>query len=223
MTQTAVGYIRLSQDGKSLDRQERDITKYAASFGFELTEIYDEGRRASGFHENRPKYQSLLEHVNVGTVDAVIVPDLSRLSRNRKHRLRLLLDLDESGIELHSTERGHVDLSDPYALTVETAKAETDDLEKRKEIERSKRATEERIANGYDQGRPPYGLTFDDDGRYWIPDRGSSEFEAALECIRLRERGESWRSISVETGVNKDTARRIYDRRERYLETEKQP
>lgn len=218
MSETAVGYLRLSQDGKSLDRQRRDVEEYAEARGFDLEDVYNEGKRASGFDEDRPEYQALLDRLDTGTVDAVVVPNLSRLSRDRKERLRLLLDLDDKNVQLHSAERGHVDLSDPYALTVETAKAETDDIEKRKEIERSKRATEERMENGYDQGRPPYGLTFDEDGRYWVPDREGDEFLNALECIKLRQEGRSWREIADETDVSKDTARRIYDRRQRYLQ-----
>jgi DNA invertase Pin-like site-specific DNA recombinase len=94
MTDTAVGYLRLSQNGKSLDRQRRDVEDYAAENGDTLVELYNEGTRASGFDTDRPEYQALLTHVGEGGVDAVIVPNLSRLSRDCKQRLRLLLDLD---------------------------------------------------------------------------------------------------------------------------------
>jgi orotate phosphoribosyltransferase-like protein len=51
-----------------------------------------------------------------------------------------------------------------------------------------------------------------------VPDRESDELQQALTCISLREEGHSWRKIATETTVSKDTARRIYDRRERYRE-----
>jgi DNA invertase Pin-like site-specific DNA recombinase len=216
---TAVGYIRLSQDGKSLDRQRRDVEAYAAANDYSLTEIYNEGKRASGFDTDRPEYTALLDHIETGTIDAVIVPNLSRLSRDRKDRLRLLLDVDRAGVQLHSVELDRpVDLDDDWALVQQSIQATTDDVAKRKEIERSKRATQERLDNGYDHGQPPFGLTFDDSGHYWIPDRDSGEFQQALDCIRQRETGLSWREIAAETDVNKDTARRIYARRERYLD-----
>ncbi|WP_435098495.1 recombinase family protein [Halorubrum sp. N11] len=215
MSETAVGYIRLSQDGKSLERQHRDVKEYADAEDFDLVKVYNEGRHASGFDEDRVEYQSLLEHVGDGDVAAVVVPNLSRLSRDRKERLRLLLDLDAANVELHSHELGRaVDLDDDWELVQQSIKATTDDVEKRKEIERSKRATKERIENGYDHGRPPFGLQFDDDGEYWVPD---SDFDDALEVISLREDGLSWRGISNEIGLNKDTARRVWERRERYL------
>ncbi|EMA48402.1 recombinase family protein [Halococcus thailandensis] len=215
---TAVGYIRLSQDGKSLNRQRRDVEDYATERGVELITVYDEGKRSSGFDTNRPEYTALREHVADGGVDTVIVPNLSRLSRDRKERLRLLLDVDTAGVAVHSVELGRaVDLDDDWALVHQSIRATTDDVEKRKEIARSKRATQERIENGYDHGRPPFGLTYDDDGHYWVPDHDTDEYRAALACIRLREDGGSWREIEHETSVNKDTARRIYSRRERYL------
>lgn len=183
--------------------------------------MYNEGKRASGFNTDRPKYTALLDHIETGRIDAVVVPNLSRLSRDRKERLRLLLDVDSAGVHVHSVELGRtVDLDDDWALVQQSIRATTDDVEKRKEIERSKRATQERINNGYDHGRPPFGLTYDDDGNYWIPDRDSEEYRTAVECIQLRENGRSWRAIADETDVSKDTARRIYERRERYLPRE---
>ncbi len=219
-TDTAVGYLRLSQDGHSIDRQRRDVEAYANTNGFALVEIYNEGKRASGFDADRPEYTALLDHVEGGSIDVVIVPNLSRLSRDRKERLRLLLDLDAIGVQLHSVELDRaVDLDDDWALVQQSIRATTDDVEKRKEIERSKRATQERITNGYDHGRPPFGLTYDEDGHYWVPDRDSGEYQTALTCIQLREDGRSWREIATETDVSKDTVRRIHDRRERYLLT----
>jgi DNA invertase Pin-like site-specific DNA recombinase len=149
-----------------------------------------------------------------------VSPNLSRLPRDRKERLRLLLDVDIAGVAVHSVDLGRaVDLDDNWALVHQSIRATTDGVEKHKEITRSQRATQERIENGYDHGRPPFGLTYDEDGHYWVPDRDTDEYQAALTCIRLREDDHSWREIERETSVSKDTARRIYTRRERYLPT----
>lgn len=216
MSDTAIGYIRLSQDGKSLERQRRNVEEYADTKGLELVRVYDEGRHASGFTEDREKYQALMEHVNTAEVGEVIVPNLSRLSRDRKERLRLLLEFDAVGVDLHSHELGRaVDLSEDWALVHQSIRATADDIEKRKEINRSKRATKERIESGFDHGRPPFGLRFDADGEYWVPDE---DFEDAIEVIMHRRSGLSWRKIAHKTGINKDTARRVWQRREKYLE-----
>lgn len=81
--------------------------------------------------------------------------------------------------------------------------------------ERAVNDVDERLENGYDHGRPPFGLRFDDEGKYWVPD--TNEFEQALECIRLRDKGSSWRGVEDKTGVDKNTARRVYERKEKYL------
>lgn len=86
---------------------------------------------------------------------AVTVPNLSRLSRDRKERLRLLLDIDAIGVGLRSVELNRpVDLDD-WALVQQSIQATNDDVEKHTEINRSKRATHERLDNGYDHGHPP--------------------------------------------------------------------
>lgn len=51
-----------------------------------------------------------------------------------------------------------------------------------------------------------------------MPDRENSELQQALEVIKTRENGLSWRDVAAETGVPKNTARRVWDRRERYLQ-----
>lgn len=57
-----------------------------------------------------------------------------------------------------------------------------------------------------------------DDLRQRVVDRESGEFEQAINVIELREDGLSWRAIAAETGVHKDTARNIYDQRNRYFD-----
>ncbi|EMA57661.1 Resolvase domain-containing protein [Halorubrum kocurii JCM 14978] len=198
----------------SLERQQRDVEDYAEAAEMQLVEVYNEGRRSSGFDEDRPEYQAMLDSVDGGDVDAVVVPNFSRLSRDRKHRLQLLLDRED--VELHSVELGRaVDLNDDWELVQQSIRATTDDVEKRKEIERSKRATSERIENGYDHGRPPYGLEFDDDGEYWVP---GEDFEDVLGVIRLRNQGHTYAEISEEVGIPTSTAARIGSRKEFYFE-----
>lgn len=61
----------------SLDRQCRDVTDYADEHGYILDEIYNEGKQASGFDTNRPKNNTLLDHIDTGGVDAIVVPNFS--------------------------------------------------------------------------------------------------------------------------------------------------
>ena len=154
-----------------------------------------------------------------GNIGAVVVRDRARLSRDFDERLRLRTYFRETGAELHVVEAdGHVDGQDIQTSAMECVHAAMDHIKKMAEIERSRAAVRERLERGDDHGRPPYGLRFDDEGRRWIPDRDSGEFDAALAVICARESGGSWREVAEETGVNRSTARGVWKRRERYLE-----
>jgi DNA invertase Pin-like site-specific DNA recombinase len=215
----AVAYVRLSQQSdRSIQRQREEVHTYAATQGYVLDEadVYDDGEGASGFDDDRREFAELVARLQEGDVGAVIVPNLSRLSRDRRTRLRLLLDLDDAGVELHSIERGHIDLEAAYALAIEAMKAESDDRGKREEIERAKRETRRRVENPeIDHGRPPLGFRFDEAGERWVPN--PEEFENALRAVTLLDRGSSLREVSRGTGIPKSTVARIRDRRERYL------
>jgi len=213
----AVGYTRLSQESDtSIESQKEDIRSYCSSEGLELDNIFDEGEKESGFDDERTQYQALKDYLDFSDVDAVVVRDLSRLSRDRKERVRLLLELDDFGIELHSVERGEVDISEPWTLTIETIKATSDDVEKRKEIERSKKEIEKRKEKGFYQGRPPLGLQMDDAGQELVVDE--NEIDQVREVLSLRSQGLSYPDIEERTGVPKATAYRVQKRREQYQE-----
>lgn len=80
-------YCRLSQedekkgDSDSIVNQRDMLTKYAKENGFCNAEVFvDDGY--SGVSFNRPGFQSLLELMENGKVEALITKDLSRLGRN---------------------------------------------------------------------------------------------------------------------------------------------
>lgn len=218
MTDRAVGYQRLSQDGKSLGEQQDQIEAYCREHGLELVEHYNDGVYSSGYSADRDEYQRLLERLqDESDVGHVVVRDRARLARDAKERLRLFLELDSLGVEVHVAETGEtVDLEDPYALTRESAQADADDVEKRKEAERGRQEAERRDERGLPNGRAPLGLEYDRDKESLIP---GDRYGEVLEILDLRsDQGMSWRSIESETAVTKDTARRTWERREKILD-----
>lgn len=95
MSAPPVGYVRLSQQSdRSLAAQREDIEEYCAREGLSLGEIYNEREGASGYDNEHERYSAMLADIRDSDVDAVVVCDLSRLSRDRRERLRLLLELD---------------------------------------------------------------------------------------------------------------------------------
>lgn len=213
----AVGYSRLSQGGKSLEAQREAIEGYCREHGLDLVDVYNDGRYSSGYDAGREEYQSMLERLQEdGDVEHVVVRDRSRLARDSKERLRLFLDLDERDVEVHIAETGEkVDLDDPYSLTRESAQADADDVEKRKEAERGKAEARRRQEQGLPNGRPPRGLRYSEDKTRLVP---GENFGEVLDVIEARRDGLSWREIEEEIGVNYATARRIWERRKEYLD-----
>jgi DNA invertase Pin-like site-specific DNA recombinase len=224
----AAAFIRKSQgdeDDVSL-RLQRDRVGGLAEDLVDDVEVIDLGVH-TGFSihmrpesENRidtnPDVLELLEGLRSGEYDYLCAWDDTRLARDQFY-WELKRAAIVGGCELTFVEEPPED-----ELTFRVQRAVESDV-KRREIQKSKAALEEREEQGHDQGRPPFGLTYDDAGERWIPDResesdGQDSFQKALDVIRARENGLSWRDVAAETGVNKNTARRVWERKERYLQ-----
>ena len=219
-------YTRLSGSSseRSIDSQFEDCKAYIQKQDdLKFDHWYNEGRGESGWDESREEYQQMLEDAENGEFDALIVRQGSRIGRETLERVDTFTDLaNKYEVEFHTTRRGFIDPDNPMDFLMEVFSATKDD-EKRQEIELAQEAIEERVEKGHFHGRPPYGFCYDDAGEYWIPDHDSegdekSDFQKALDVIQKREDGLSWRDIAAETDVHKDTARNIWDRRDRYLQ-----
>jgi len=218
MSKTAIGYTRLSQESDtSINRQKKHIKEYARENELNLTSIYDEGRRASGFDSDREKYDWLLTDLESGAIDVLITNDKRRLARDIDEVMRLIPDLRQYGVEYHTWQDGHIDLSDPIRAAIEIVSAAAAHEEKMAEIEKAKEAVTDRIENGYDHGRPPKGFKFDSEGKYWIPDR-DGEFDSIVEAIEAREAGATFPEIEDEFGIQPGTMHSIMEKKNLYLD-----
>jgi DNA invertase Pin-like site-specific DNA recombinase len=214
---SAVGYTRLSQESDtSITRQKRHIRSYAEENGLTLDTIYDDGERSSGFDKSREEYQSVRKRVRSGEIAAVIVNDKRRLARDFDETMRLVLDLREHDVEAHTHQEGQLDLSDPVQAAVEVLQAASEHEAKKKEIERARKAVQERIKNGFDHGRPPIGFRFDDDGEKWVPDP-DGQFEEVVEAIQMVDQGATYREVQDDLGIAPSTLSNVMERRDRYL------
>jgi len=86
---------------------------------------------------------------------------------------------------------------------------------KEEEIEKSRRAIERRMEQGYDHGRPRFGMTYDADGEYQVPEE---DFDTVLEIFRLNNKGKSRREISDAVYVPLSTVQNVLNRQEWYVE-----
>lgn len=84
---------------------------------------------------------------------------------------------------------------------------------KEEEIEKSRRAIERRKEQGYDHGRPRFGMTYDAAGEYQVP---GEEFDTVLDIFQLDNDGKSRREIADAVEVPTSTVQNVLDRREWY-------
>lgn len=119
---TAATYCRISDDKNKteagVERQRVDTDKLAKRLGFRVVErIVDNDRSASRKKRRRREgFDRMLELVQSGAVDAVIVYDLDRFTRN-PDELGAWIDAAEAndGVSIHTTG-DLIDLADPDSI-----------------------------------------------------------------------------------------------------------
>lgn len=167
-TSAAIGYARISKDdtleGRGTGRQEADIRSYAQRKRWRLTEVLvDNDVSASRYSTKaRTNYSRLVETIEVGAVDRVIVYDLDRLLRQPRE-LEDLIDLCErrnGSFELHNVN-GELDLTTSDGrfvarMLVAKAAKESDDLSRR-----LKRAFDQKASEGRPHGARAFGYQAD--------------------------------------------------------------
>ncbi|MFP9062316.1 recombinase family protein [Natrialbaceae archaeon A-chndr2] len=212
------GYARLSQSGTedNIPTQGRLITEYCDDRDeMELQAIHNDGEQTSGYDVDRDAYQTLMDRIRTGIVDAVVVKSLSRLGRDFDERMDLMITMRRRGVELHSRQRGQIDISDPWSAAKEAMLAAADSEQKRMEIENAIEEIERRIDRGEYQGRPWKGTEFDDEGRYLVPAE-DDDWDAVMEVVEEWDEDASKRGLARETGLPRSTVRRVIDRIDAY-------
>ena len=194
-TEKAVGYIRVStedqaREGISLDAQKAKIEAYAAINDLELLGIIRDGG-ASGKSLDREGIVRLLDLVESGKVEAVIVYKLDRLSRRTLDSLSLIENLESKGIAFHSISE-KVDTKSAtgkFFLTIISAVAQ---MERDMIAERTKDALAHKKKKGEWSGRIPFGFRIKDNRLVEDPD----QIKVIQKAKRLRRSGKSLREIS---------------------------
>ena len=114
------GYLRLSEeDGNneslSIANQRRIIQQSAEEHGYDIVEFYiDDGFK--GYKMERPAFNRMLQDLKDGTIDGVIVKDLSRFGRNSPRVQILLEDLAIVDKEVISINDNYSNLEDEDSI-----------------------------------------------------------------------------------------------------------
>jgi site-specific DNA recombinase len=116
MSETWAIYTRVSTrqqvDGFSLQDQREKLVAYAESQGWTWTLFEDAGISGELLRE-RQGLAALLEDVDSGAVQGVLVVDESRLARDDYISAQIRNHLREAGARLATLERGVLDLNNP--------------------------------------------------------------------------------------------------------------
>lgn len=99
----AVIYSRVSSEGNRQDneRQTNELIEYASKVGYELVGVYEE--KVSGFkkNEDRPIFSKMLDEIEKGEIDKVLVWELSRIGRSVIQSLQNIQLLTDKKVSIY--------------------------------------------------------------------------------------------------------------------------
>jgi len=99
----AVIYSRVSSEGNRQDteRQTNELKDYANKMGYELVGVYEE--KVSGFKKNkdRPIFSKMLEEIEKGFIDRILVWELSRIGRGVIQSLQNIQLLTDKKVSIY--------------------------------------------------------------------------------------------------------------------------
>jgi DNA invertase Pin-like site-specific DNA recombinase len=193
-----IGYVRVSTDrqaehGVSLEAQEAKIRAMATVQGADLIDvIVDGGESAKSL--NRPGLQRLMGLVNSGTVQAVIVAKLDRLTRSVKDLCGLLELFEKRKVALISVAEA-LDTGSAAGRLVITIMGAVSQWEREAIGERTRDALRHKRSNGERVGNIEFGYRLSADRRHLEPDL--TEQAALAEIRNLRRQGQTLRGIAA--------------------------
>ncbi|MDR3585614.1 MAG: recombinase family protein [Desulfosporosinus sp.] len=99
----AYGYVRISRDEdgskESITSQKDTIKDFAKDQGIGLIDIIEDND-ISGYSYNRPGIKSIIELVDNGELDTLVVKDLSRIGRHNAKTLLFMEELEDKGVKI---------------------------------------------------------------------------------------------------------------------------
>ena len=201
----AVIYARVSStnDRQDTGRQIKDLEKHAKSQNIEIVKIYEEHISGAKRIEERQVLTECLEYCKKGSVNYLLLSELSRLGRSTLQVLRSLEILHEAKVSVYIQNLGLYTLQldgkvNPIASIMVTVLAEMANIERSNIQYRLNSGRANYIANGGKLGRR----------------KGSTKSEEKLreeykETILFLKKGYSVRNIAKLQGIGISTVQRI--------------
>jgi DNA invertase Pin-like site-specific DNA recombinase len=208
------GYVRVSTQDQSLDRQLEGIHDYfQQEFDSDLDHLEVYRDKSTGTDVERDGYQDLLEDVEAGHYDAVVVYEVSRVARSIRDLSRTVDRVRDAGTELHIVSEGLVvqpDDEDPYQTALFQLLGVFAELEakiKRQNISEGIAARQEN--EDYHHGPAPLGFE-KADGQLVE----AADYQRVAEVLDRVARGDlSQRQAAKELDTSRRTVRRSIEER----------
>jgi len=214
---TIACYCRVSTEDQNLSRQLDATHEYAQDrLGATLDEIQTYRDKSTGTDTERSGYRDLIDNVEAGRIDAVVVNSISRVARSIRDLDRTADRIADAGAALHIISEGFVlepDNDDPYQRAMFQLLGVFAELE----AEMAQRRTREGIAvrqkdDEYHHGPAPLG--FEKDDGYLVEAENYDQVCTVLSLVTKDEM--SKRKAARELSTSRATVDRCLDRRELY-------
>ena len=183
-------YIRISTGDQNPALQRDELPAYCARRGWQVIEIYED--HMSGGMDRRPQLDRLMADARRRKFDVVICWRFDRFARSTSHLLRALEEFQSLGIDFVSLQEA-IDTSTPAGKMVFTVLGAVAELERSIITERVRAGQRAVKRRGVRFGRPSVEV---DEKR----------------VQKLRKQGLSWRAVSAQVGIPKDTLIRHCER-----------
>lgn len=210
-------YVRVSTEDQSLDRQLEATHEFAEGLVDSPSEIETYRDKSTGTDIDRSAYRELMDDVDEGRHDAVVVNSVSRVSRSiRDFDQTVEHIVEENDTALHILSEGF-DLEpgerDPYQRAMLQILGVFAELEAEMTRERVREGIRTRMNNPeYHHGPAPLG--FDKDDGYLIEADGYDRVRTVLEMVQDGEL--SKRKAARELDTSRRTIGRSLERPELY-------
>jgi DNA invertase Pin-like site-specific DNA recombinase len=222
-------YIRKSTEEQSDEHQREDLREWFEKEDIELSDVDFYAETGSGASEDRDEFQQLIEDVEAGEIENVVIWEVSRIARKGFLAQRFFDACEDSDTTIHVTN-GSVRKIEPdgtgrlVADIIASVAAE----ERRNLIRRTKSGQKRAREAGKWVGNPPVGFVTQDgflkpnlDPDY---DAGETGYFDVVEALESIEAGQSYNKTAKETpNLTRQTLSNIHqdaDRIQWYTEQE---
>lgn len=228
MVDTAV-YMRRSKSEQDVGHQRDSVENWLDDNGLQFSDVDIHADVGSGADADRDQFQQLVEAIEDGEYQDIVVWEISRIARKGFLAQRFFDAAEEGGATIHVTN-GSVRRVEPdgHGRMVADVIAAVAAEERRNLIRRTEASLKRAKNEGKWLGQVPVGFVRVEG--YLRPnlspdhDRGEAGYLDVVDAIERLDQGESYRSVASETpNVSRQTLMRIDkddDRRAWYMEGE---